>query len=77
MKYRIGFRNLTKEQQDKFTEIYKSIPFDLVSEFRELADLMGLKLNVDVIDDFTFLTVISKTQVNDKFDPLMDREYNI
>lgn len=60
MTYRIGFRNLTKEQQDKFTEIYKSVPFDLVGEFKEWADLMGLKLNVDVIDNFTFLTVINK-----------------
>lgn len=60
MNYRIGFRNLTKEQQDKFTEIYKSIPYDLIGEFREWADLMGLKLDVDVIDNYTFLTVISK-----------------
>lgn len=60
MNYRIGFRNLTKEQQDQFTEIYKSIPYDLIGEFREWADLMGLKLDVDVIDNYTFLTVISK-----------------
>lgn len=60
MNYRIGFRNLTEEQQTKFTEIYKSIPYDLVSEFRDWSDLMGLKLDVDVIGNYTYLTVISK-----------------
>ena len=60
MKYIIGFRNLTELQQNKFTEIYKSIPYDLVKEFNEWADLMGLKLDIDVIDNYTYLTVIGK-----------------
>ena len=60
MKYVIGFRNLTEAQQNKFTEIYKSIPYDLVEAFDEWADLMGLKLDIDVIDNYTYLTVIGK-----------------
>lgn len=60
MKYAIGFRNLTNEQQNKFIEIYKSIPYDLVETFKEWADLMGLKLDIDVIDNYTYLTVIGK-----------------
>lgn len=60
MRYAIGFRNLTEEQQNKFTEIYKSIPYDLVSAFEEWADLMGLKLDIDVIDNYIYITVIGK-----------------
>lgn len=60
MKYSIKFRNLTEEQQTKFTEIYKSIPYDLVSEFRDWSDLMGLELDVTTIDNYTHLTVIGK-----------------
>lgn len=60
MRYAIGFRNLTEEQQNKFTEIYKSIPYDLVGAFEEWADLMSLKLDIDVIDNYIYLTVIGK-----------------
>lgn len=35
MTYKITFQNLTDEQQNKFIEIYKSIPYDLVETFKE------------------------------------------
>lgn len=62
MNYRIEFKNLTEEQQNKFIEIYKSIPYDLVSEFREWADLMRLELDVTTTNNYTHLTVIGKQE---------------
>lgn len=47
MTYTYTFKNLTEEQENKFKEIIKSIPFDIVAEFDEWADLMGLELVVN------------------------------
>lgn len=58
MKYQITFVNLTEEQQNKFIEVYKSIPYDLVETFKEWADLMGVKLEVITGKYITELKVI-------------------
>ena len=58
MTCQITFKNLTDEQQNKFIELYKSIPFDLVATFEEWADLMGLKLQVNEDKHITELVVI-------------------
>ena len=47
MTYTYTFKNLTEEQENKFNEIIKAIPFDVVAEFEEWADLMGLELVVN------------------------------
>lgn len=47
MTYTYTFKNLTEEQENKFIEIIKAIPFDVVAEFEEWADLMGLELVVN------------------------------
>lgn len=60
MKYTIGFRNLTDEQQKAFTRLYKSIPCDLVESFKKLASELNCKVLVDVDGTFTFLTVVGK-----------------
>lgn len=49
MTYTFTFNNLTNEQENKFNEIIKSIPFDLVATIEEWADLMGV--NVEVKED--------------------------
>lgn len=58
MTYKITFQNLTDEQQNKFIEIYKSIPYDLVETFKEWADLMDVTLEVIVGKHITELKVI-------------------
>lgn len=58
MKYQITFINLTDEQQNKFIEVYKSIPYDLVETFKEWADLMDVKLEVITGKYITELKVI-------------------
>lgn len=58
MTYEITFQNLTNEQQNKFIEIYKSIPYDLVETFKEWADLMDVTLEVIVGKHITELKVI-------------------
>lgn len=58
MTYKITFQNLTDEQQNKFIEIYKSIPYDLVETFKEWADLMDVTLEVIADKHITELTVI-------------------
>lgn len=35
MTYTFKFNKLTEEQQNKFNEVIKSIPFDLVAAFEE------------------------------------------
>lgn len=49
MTYTFTFNNLTNEQENKFNEIIKSIPFDLVATIKEWADLMDV--NVEVKED--------------------------
>ncbi len=58
MTYKITFQNLTDEQQNKFIEIYKSIPYDLVETFKEWADLMDVTLEVIADKHITELKVI-------------------
>lgn len=58
MTYKITFQNLTDEQQNKFIEIYKSIPYDLVETFKEWADLMDVTLEVIADKYITELKVI-------------------
>lgn len=58
MTYKITFQNLTDEQQNKFIEIYKSIPYDLVETFKEWADLMDVTLEVVADKHITELKVI-------------------
>lgn len=58
MTYKITFQNLTDEQQNKFIEIYKSIPYDLVETFKEWADLMDVTLEVISDKHITELKVI-------------------
>ena len=58
MTYQFTFKNLTEQQQNKFNEIIKSIPFDLVEAFKEWADLMDVKLDVIEGKHITELTVI-------------------
>lgn len=49
MTYTFKFNNLTEEQENKFNEVIKSIPFDLVESLKEWADLMGV--NFEVVAD--------------------------
>lgn len=58
MTYKITFQNLTDEQQNKFIEIYKSIPYDLVETFKEWAYLMDVTLEVIADKHITELKVI-------------------
>lgn len=58
MTYTFTFKQLTDEQQNKFIEVYKSIPYDLVGAFEEWADLMGLTLEVKKDKYITELVVI-------------------
>lgn len=58
MTYKITFQNLTDEQQNKFIEIYKSTPYDLVETFKEWADLMDVTLEVIADKHITELKVI-------------------
>lgn len=60
MKFTIGFRNLNKSQQDQFTELYKSIPYDLVGDFKKLASELKCKVLIDEDKYITFLTVVGK-----------------
>ena len=60
MKYYIGFRNLNDQQQKAFTELYKSIPYDLVDAFKKLANTLDCKVLVDADKYITFLTVVGK-----------------
>ncbi len=58
MTYQITFRNLTEAQENKFIEVYKSIPYDLFGAFEEWANLMNLKLEVIQGKYITELVVI-------------------
>lgn len=58
MTYTFTFKQLTVEQENKFNEIIKSIPFDLIEAFDEWADLMGLTLEVKADKHITELVVI-------------------
>lgn len=60
MKYYIGFRNLNEEKQNQFTELYKSIPYDLIKAFNELANKLDCKVLVDSDKYITYLTVVGK-----------------
>lgn len=60
MKYFIGFRNLTEEQQNQFTELYKSIPCDLIKAFNKLANESNCKVLIDGDKYITYLTVVGK-----------------
>lgn len=58
MTYTFTFKQLTVEQENKFNEVIKSIPFDLIEAFNEWADLMGLTLEVKADKHITELVVI-------------------
>nr|DAH45195.1 MAG TPA: hypothetical protein [Caudoviricetes sp.] len=58
MIYTFTFKQLTVEQENKFNEIIKAIPFDLVGTFEEWANLMGLTLGVKADKHITELVVI-------------------
>ena len=60
MTYTFKFNKLTEEQQNKFNEVIKSIPFDLVATFEEWADLMDLDLKVNADKYMTELVVTGK-----------------
>ena len=60
MKYYIGFRNLNEEKQNQFTELYKSIPCDLIKAFNTLANKLDCKVLVDSDKYITYLTVVGK-----------------
>lgn len=60
MTYTFKFNNLTEEQQNKFNEVIKSIPFDLVAAFEEWADLMDLDLKVNADKYMTELVVTGR-----------------
>lgn len=49
MTYTFKFNNLTEEQENKFNEVIKSIPFDLLESLKEWADLMDVTF--EVIED--------------------------
>lgn len=46
MTYTFTFKQLTVEQENKFNEIIKAIPFDLVESLKEWADLMDVTVEV-------------------------------
>ena len=46
MTYVYTFKQVTVEQQNKFNEVIKSIPFDLVESLKEWADLMDVAFEV-------------------------------
>lgn len=58
MNYTFTFKQLTVEQENKFNEVIKAIPYDLVGAFEEWADLMGLTLEVKSDKHITELVVI-------------------
>lgn len=58
MTYTFTFKNLTSEQENKFNEIIKSIPFYLVETFKEWADLMDVTLEVIAGKHITEIKVI-------------------
>lgn len=58
MTYTFTFKNLTSEQENKFNEIIKSIPYDLVETFKEWADLMDVTLEVIAGKHITEIKVI-------------------
>ena len=58
MTYTFTFKQLTDEQQNKFNDVIKAIPYDLVGAFEEWADLMGLTLEVKKDKHITELVVI-------------------
>ena len=60
MKYCIGFRNLNEEKQNQFTELYKSIPCDLIKAFNKLANELDCKILVDSDKYTTYLTIVGK-----------------
>lgn len=60
MKYYIGFRNLNEKKQNQFTELYKSIPYDLIKAFNKLANKLDCKVLVDSDKYITYLTVVGK-----------------
>lgn len=57
MTYTFTFNGLNKEQENKFNEIIKSVPFDLVATFEEWVDLMGLELVIKADKHITELVV--------------------
>ena len=56
MTYEFKFNNLTEEQQNKFNEVIKAIPFDLVETLNEWADLMDV--NFEVINGKHITTLV-------------------
>lgn len=56
MTYEFKFNNLTEGQQNKFNEVIKAIPFDLVEALNEWADLMDV--NFEVINGKHITTLV-------------------
>lgn len=56
MTYEFKFNNLTEYQQNKFNEVIKAIPYDVVSELKDWAEVMDV--NFDVIERRYTTTVV-------------------
>lgn len=56
MTYEFKFNNLTEEQQNKFNEVIKAIPYDVVSELKDWAEVMNV--NFEVIECRYTTTVV-------------------
>lgn len=46
MTYEFKFNNLTEEQENKFNEVIKAIPHDVVSELKDWAEVMDVNFGV-------------------------------
>lgn len=56
MTYEFKFNNLTEYQQNKFNEVIKAIPYDVVSELKDWAEVMDV--NFEVIERRYTTTVV-------------------
>lgn len=56
MTYEFKFNNLTEEQENKFNEVIKAIPYDVVSELKDWAEVMDV--NFEVIERRYITTVV-------------------
>lgn len=56
MTYEFKFNNLTEYQQNKFNEVIKAIPYDVVSELKDWAEVMDV--NFEVIECRYTTTVV-------------------
>lgn len=56
MTYEFKFNNLTEYQQNKFNEVIKAIPYDVLSELKDWAEVMDV--NFEVIERRYTTTVV-------------------